>query len=56
MRDYLPGFGQVENGTIEAALVDSVIGAAQLHVVTIEYVLAEDAANVFGGPIGEVFA
>ena len=56
VRHHLPRLGQVEHHAVDVALVDALVAVAQVQVVPIERLLAEEALHVGAGPVEEVLA
>ena len=56
VRHHLPRLGEVEHHPVEVVLVDALVAVAQLDVVALERVGAEERAHVGARPVGEVLA
>src|SRR6185503_876381 len=56
VRDDLPRLGEVEDDTIERAVVDALVAVAELDSIAIQGGGPEEAAHVRAGAVGEVLA
>ena len=52
----LPRLGQIEHHPVEVCFVDAVVGVADVDVVAVQDVLAEETGDVAAGSVGEVLA